>query len=65
VIHAQGARIRVQEAPGYAHKQQAYKRDSRLIGVLFPKRVILFPNPAMMLRPSGRNDVSNKVILND
>jgi hypothetical protein len=33
VIHAQGARIRAQAAPGYAHKEQAYKRDDRLTGV--------------------------------
>jgi hypothetical protein len=33
VIHAQGARIRAQAAPGYAHKEQAHKRGGRLTGV--------------------------------
>jgi hypothetical protein len=37
VIHAQGARIRAQGAPGYVHKKQAhkqaYKRGGRLTGV--------------------------------
>jgi hypothetical protein len=33
VIHAQGARIRAQGAPGYVHKEQAYKQDDCLTGV--------------------------------
>jgi hypothetical protein len=33
VIHAQGARIRAQGAPGYAHKEQAHKRGDRLTEV--------------------------------
>jgi hypothetical protein len=32
---------------------------------LLPKRVILLPNPTMMLRPSGRDDVPGEVTLND
>ena len=32
---------------------------------LLLKKVILLPNPAMMLRPSGRGDVLSEVILND
>jgi hypothetical protein len=32
---------------------------------LFLKRVILLPNPAMISRPSGQDDVPNKVTLND
>jgi hypothetical protein len=33
VIHAQGARIRAQGAPGYVHKEQAHIRGNRLTGV--------------------------------
>jgi Na+-translocating ferredoxin:NAD+ oxidoreductase RnfC subunit len=33
VIHAQGARIRAQGAPGYVHKEQAHIRGRRLTGV--------------------------------
>jgi hypothetical protein len=47
-----------------AHKQ-AYKRDIVLQEFLLPKRVILFPNPTIMPRPSGRGDVPSEVILND
>jgi hypothetical protein len=43
VIHAQGARIRAQGTPGYAHKEQAHKQGNRLTGNFIPKRVILFP----------------------
>jgi hypothetical protein len=50
VIHAQGARIRAQGAPGYAHKEQAYKQGGRLTGNFIPKRVILLPNPAVLER---------------
>jgi hypothetical protein len=50
VIHAQGARIRVQGAPGYVHKGQAHKRGGRLTGNFIPKRVILLPNPAVLER---------------
>jgi hypothetical protein len=47
-------------------RSRAYKRGSRLIGVFtFQKRVILLPNPAMMLRPSGRDDVPSEVTFND
>ena len=65
MIHAQGARIRAQGAPGYVHKEQAHKRDGRLTGNFIPKRVILLPNPAMMPKPSGRGDVPSEVTLND
>jgi hypothetical protein len=50
VIHAQGARIRAQGAPGYVHKEQAHIRGSRLTGNFIPKRVILLPNPAVLER---------------
>jgi hypothetical protein len=50
VIHAQGARIRAQGAPGYAHKEQAHKQGNRLTGNFIPKRVILLPNPAVLER---------------
>jgi hypothetical protein len=50
VIHAQGARIRAQGAPGYVHKEQAHKRGGRLTGNFIPKRVILLPNPAVIER---------------
>jgi hypothetical protein len=50
VIHAQGARIRAQGAPGYVHKEQAHKRGGRLTGNFIPKRVILLPNPAVLER---------------
>jgi hypothetical protein len=50
VIHAQGARIRAQGAPGYVHKEQAHKQGNRLTGNFIPKRVILLPNPAVLER---------------
>jgi hypothetical protein len=39
VIHAQGARIRAQGAPGYVHKEQAHKRGGRLTGVFTSQKV--------------------------
>jgi hypothetical protein len=32
---------------------------------LLLKKVILLPNPAIMLRPSGRGDVPSEMTLND
>jgi hypothetical protein len=69
VIHARGARIRAQGAPGYTHKEQAHKQGGRLTGNFIPKRVILLPNPNgfdifFLFSISNNNNASSAVDIN-